>query len=298
MKPWERKLFDWGLLGYLVRDVIGAGQEESFGIRQNHTMYLSDWHRLVTSHFSEWEYDVFVPERGWGERVMKRLAVALDPHHSDWRAARLLGGTLAGFCRKRGAGASACPERFEALLRCPDCAGTLERDATDTLCCGCGYEAPNEGGVYNLLRSADRAELYPGDRDDIIDFSLPSHEAKLRDGWYELEGVFGNKYRWIGPQASACLRPVRPGAQCLRVRGHAHEKSFTLGRPVTVEVSVNGAKLIQQTLDRSGLFILEAPVPSAPEYRIDIAASPTFDCPPDDRIFSVNISMIRLVPAE
>jgi len=42
MKPWERKLYDWGLLGYLVRDVIGAHQEESFGIRQNHTMGLSD----------------------------------------------------------------------------------------------------------------------------------------------------------------------------------------------------------------------------------------------------------------
>jgi len=41
MKPWERKLFDWGLLGYLARDVIGAEQEESFGIRQNHQMYLA-----------------------------------------------------------------------------------------------------------------------------------------------------------------------------------------------------------------------------------------------------------------
>jgi hypothetical protein len=29
MKPWERKLFDWGLLGYLARDVIGAEQEEA-----------------------------------------------------------------------------------------------------------------------------------------------------------------------------------------------------------------------------------------------------------------------------
>src|SRR5262249_29814839 len=34
MRPWERKLYDWGLLGYLARDVIGADQEESFGIRQ------------------------------------------------------------------------------------------------------------------------------------------------------------------------------------------------------------------------------------------------------------------------
>src|SRR5438876_4895147 len=38
MKPWERKAYQWGLLGYLVRDVIGAEQEESFGIRQNHSM--------------------------------------------------------------------------------------------------------------------------------------------------------------------------------------------------------------------------------------------------------------------
>ena len=44
MKPWERKLSDWGLLGYLVRDVIGAHQEESFGIRQNHSMNLPHWH--------------------------------------------------------------------------------------------------------------------------------------------------------------------------------------------------------------------------------------------------------------
>jgi ubiquinone/menaquinone biosynthesis C-methylase UbiE len=34
MKPWERRLHDWGLLGYLVRDVSGANQEESFGVRQ------------------------------------------------------------------------------------------------------------------------------------------------------------------------------------------------------------------------------------------------------------------------
>ena len=42
MKPWERRLYDWGLLGYLVKDVIGADQEESFGIRQNHTMGLKN----------------------------------------------------------------------------------------------------------------------------------------------------------------------------------------------------------------------------------------------------------------
>ena len=57
MKPWERKLFDWGLLGYLVRDVIGAEQEESFGIRQNHRMYLNDWDALIGRHFVAREFD-------------------------------------------------------------------------------------------------------------------------------------------------------------------------------------------------------------------------------------------------
>src|SRR4051794_1877961 len=72
MKPWEKKLYDWGLLGYLAKDVIGAQQEESFGIRQNHSMYLSDWHRIIRRHFVDHEYELFVPERGWGERVVKR----------------------------------------------------------------------------------------------------------------------------------------------------------------------------------------------------------------------------------
>src|ERR1019366_2549993 len=88
----------------------------------------------------------------------------------------------------------------------------------DTLSCACGYRAPNESGVYNLLPAALRAELYPGDRADVIDFSLPSHTARLGDGWYELEGDYGNKYRWIGspgargaPRASAAPTPRRSG---------------------------------------------------------------------------------------
>ena len=60
-----------------------------------------------------------------------------------------------------------------------------------------------EGQVYNLLPSAERKELYPGDREDIIDFSLPGHERYLLEGWYDLEGMYGNKYRWIGGRATA-----------------------------------------------------------------------------------------------
>lgn len=301
LKPWERKLYDWGLLGYLVRDVIGAYQEESFGIRQNHSMGLKHWHALVSKHFVAHEYEIFVPERGWGERVVKRAAVRLDRYRSEWGAARLLGGTLAAVCRKAGPAepASCDLAHFERYLRCPDCSAPLERDSAETLTCRrCGYLAANSAGVYNLLPSAEREELYPGERGDILDFSLPGHAKGLVEGFYDLEGVFGNKYRWIGERAQARLVRVKPGAQRLRIRGHAHEKGFEQGRAATVEVVVNGQRTGAWTLPRSGLFVLEADVPDATEYDIVIQASPVWQAPPDDRDFTVNLSMIRLVPRE
>ena len=301
MKPWERKLSDWGLLGYLVRDVIGAHQEESFGIRQNHTMGLKEWHSLISRHFVAKEYEIFVPERGWGEQVAKRAAVRLDAHRSVWRAAHLLGGTLAAVCRKEGEPprASARIDRFEEFLRCPDCHAGLSRDSLNTLVCGsCGYSAPEEGGVYNLLRTAERKELYPGDREDVIDFSQASHERHLLDGWYDIEGAYGNKYRWIGRSASVWLKRVNSGPQQIRIRGHAHDLSLSTGEPLRIEVSANGKRVGQFTLDRPGLFVIEADLPDAPEYRLKIDASATWKVPTDDRTFSVNLSMIRLVPRE
>jgi ubiquinone/menaquinone biosynthesis C-methylase UbiE len=293
MKPWERRLYDWGLLGYLVRDVIGAHQEESFGIRQNHTMGLREWHALVEKYFAGHEYDAFVPERGWGERVVKRLAIKLDPHGSEWQAARWLGGTLAAVCRKAGEAPPAKPfAAFETLLRCPDCRGSLARDSSGTLrCAPCGYEAANENDVYNLLPSPERRELYPGNRADIIDFSLPGHEEHLLGAWYEIEGVHGNKYRWIAERAVAKLSRVKAGPQRLRIRGHASPQ----GIPGEVRVVVNGARAGTWKLDRPGLFVLEADVPDAQEYTVEILASPVFTAPDDDRRFSVNLSMIRLV---
>ena len=294
MKPWERKLSDWGLLGYVVRDVIGAHQEESFGIRQNHTMDLKMWHTLVQKYFVAHEYEVFVPERGWGERVVKRAAISLDPHHSEWRAARLLGGTLAAVCRKAGKPIETPkPGNFEDLLRCPDCHSTLVRDEHESLhCIRCAYLAQNEGQVYNLLPTADRNELYPGDRPDIIDFSLPGHEKQLIDGFYDLEGVFGNKYRWIGAKARARVLHVKHSApQRLRIRGHASAP----GIPAEVRARVNGVLASTWKLDRPGLFVLETDLPQAAEYLIEIEASPTWTVPTDDRTFTVNLSMIRLI---
>jgi ubiquinone/menaquinone biosynthesis C-methylase UbiE len=290
MKPWERRLHDWGLLGYLVEDVIGAYQEESFGIRQNHTMVLAHWDALVTKYFAQHEYEVFVPERGWGERIVKAAAA------SELRAARWLGGTLAAVCKKSGASlAPRSLENVEAFLRCPDCHASLMRDASDTLLCSsCGYHAPFDDQVYNLLPAAERRELYPGQRDDIIDFSVPGHEKNLLGEWYELEGIHGNKYRWIGASASARLGRVKPGPQRLRIRGHASPPMI----PGEIRAIVNGSPAGSWKLDRPGVFILEADLPDAPEYTVEIQASPTWTDPNDDRTFTVNLSMIRLIDSE
>jgi hypothetical protein len=263
-------------------------------------MYLADWKRLVEKHFAEARYETLVPERGWGERVVKRLAVRLDPHRSLWHAARWLGGTLVGLARKAGT-APPLPDfdRFEDLLRCPDCGADLARDADDGLHCRtCSYTAANEGGVYNLLASAERAELYPGERADDINFCLPRHEEHLLDGWYELEGEFGNKFRWIGPRASAKLTRMSTGPQRLRIRGHAHQKAFENGKKVKVAVKANGQPLGENQLDRAGLFIFEADLPEAPEYLIEVLASPEWKAPPDDRVFTVSLSRLRLVPRD
>ncbi len=301
MKPWERKLADWGLLGFLVKDVIGAHQEESFGIKQNHRMYLSDWHRLLTKHFTEQRYQLFVPERGWAEKLVKKAAVRLDPYRSDWRAARLMGGTLAAISKKAGHAPALDFEagRFEKVLRCPDCGGGFTRGPLQALSCvSCGYEAPRQEGVYNLLPSHDKRELYPGDRGDIVDFSLPAHEQHLGHGWYEVEGVYGNKYRWIGARASAWLENVKGGEQRLRLRGFAPEAIFQANPKPVVEVFVNGLPHKAWTLDRNGLFALETNLSAAARYDLEIRVSPVWRPANDERDLSVNIGMIRLVPPE
>src|SRR5437868_1246218 len=138
-------------------------------------MALKEWHALVREWFVAHECEVVVAERGWGETIVKRGSF------SNWRAARLLGGTLAAVCKKAGApGRGRSVEKFETFLRCPNCHGSLERDGL-VLRCACGYEAREEDGVYNLLPSEERKELYPGDREDIVEFLQAGHE------WHRVE---------------------------------------------------------------------------------------------------------------
>jgi uncharacterized protein YbaR (Trm112 family) len=212
-----------------------------------------------------------------------------------------MGGILAAMCRKAGSSPATAynPAHFETLLRCPDCSGSLHRTETQALhCTSCGYAANLQEGVYNLLPSQDKRELYPGDRDDIIDFSLPSHEKHLGHGWYAVEGVYGNKYRWMGARASVWLQNVKGGEQRLRLRGFTPEAIFNSSPKPVVEVFANGLPLKAWTLDRNGLFALEANLPAADRYELEIRVSPVWRPQGDDRDISVNFGMIRLIPPE
>ena len=44
--------------------------------------------------------------------------------------------------------------------------------------------------------------------------------------------------------------------------------------------------------------MLEAPLPDAQEFTVEILGSPVWSVPTDDRTFSVNISMVRLIERE
>jgi hypothetical protein len=62
-----------------------------------------------------------------------------------------------------------------------------------------------------------------------------------------------------------------------------------------VELTANGRCVARQSIDRLGLFVIEGDLPEADAYTVEIAATPVWTIPADDRVFSVNISMIRLV---
>jgi len=302
MKPWERRLYQWGVLDYLVKDVVGARQEASFGIRQNHRTGLRRWKQMLGRHFAEQRCDVFVRDQGWANQAVRRMVARAGSGGGSERAAALLGGTLAACARKAGRLAQPVTfsaDEFESVLACPDCGHSLRRPARDRLACaGCGFAVGSEGGVYTLMPSAEKAELYPGSRPDTLDFSRPGHELGLVDGFYELEGENDNNFRWMGPRAAAILRKMRPGAPRLRIRGFAHELAFSEQRRVTLEIRANARRVGRWKLDRPGLFVLEKNLPEAPEYLVEILASPVWRAPGEDRLFTVNLSAIRLLPRE
>ncbi|WP_321473852.1 methyltransferase domain-containing protein [uncultured Paludibaculum sp.] len=293
MTPREKWLYDSGLLDFLASDVIGADQEESFGIRQNHAFGLRDWADLLNKYFETCRLITFPRERGWANQIAQTVIRWL-PGRPEERVADLLGATLAAFCRKAGTLPARLP--LNQALACPDCQKPLNYKTPDELVCdACGFAAQQQDDVFNLLSTALRAELYPGNRLDTLDFSKPGHEAGLLSGFYEVEGDFGSKYRWIGGRAVVRLVRMRPGAPLLRVQGFAPSVA-------KIELRVNGRPAGQWNLDRPGLFVVQSPLPEEDEYEVEILASPTFDEPHqpagEGRVLSLNLSLIKLLPQE
>lgn len=301
MKGWERKLWDWGLLGFFVKDVIGAGQEESFGIRQNHRNTLWDWDRLILRHFGEREFELTIPERGWLESAVRSVGRRWDRYHSDWVPARLLGGTLAAFCRKRGQQpdpGGPVIQWFERL-RCPDCRSSFRLRAETALVCGqCGYVAEATGKVYTLLPSVQRQELYPGDDPSVVDFSKPSHARNLETGWYELEGTGGNRFRWMADRATLRLEDPQASRPRLRIRGFVHEGMLRQPEQPRINVRVNGQVVYNRRLTRPGLTIVEADITPSPQHLVEVNASPLWRPTGEDRSLTWNVSLVRLVPKD
>ncbi len=280
----ERLLHRWGLLDYIAADVIGAWQEESFGIRQNHRYGLHEWLALIGKYFAESRVLTFPRVNGWANRAVAK-GLALLPNYTDARASRFLGGTIAALCSKPGnlpAGLS-----LEQALACPDCLAPLPWNASKLVCAACGFSAEAQGGVFNLLPSRLREELYPGLRPDNIDFSKPGHEEALLEGFHGLEGEFGNRYRWIGPRARLRLKPMRKGRAVLRLQGYSPNVA-------RIDLRCNGVSLGTRRLERAGLFVSEVLLPPAPDYEVEILASPSFQAPGDDRTLTVNLSLVRL----
>ena len=88
-------------------------------------------------------------------------------------------------------------------------------------------------------------------------------------------------------------RPGMASAQTDDYKWYAYS-SGNMTQEKSAEKGPDGSEVRRMVFERAGLFIFEADLPPAAEYKIEISASPVWQAPPDDRVFSVNIGMIRL----
>ena len=298
MKPWERKLYDWGLLGYLVRDVIGAEQEESFGIRQNHSMNAAPVARSHPEAFRRLPLRLFRACHRSGRAVYE--ASGGKTRSLSFGVARgAIAGRHAGRGLPQGRHAAERPRlaSCETVSQCPDCCRQPDRGDDGTFRCrACGFQAPDEGGVYNLIRSGVSARN--STRAAAPTSSTSACPTTKSNCWKD--GAPGRSVRQQVPlDRRTCRRPLDAGGARGR-HGCASGATPTRGssrranpcvwrRPPTASAWGAGRS------NAADLFMLEADLPDAEEYRIDLYASPSWTAPPDNRQFTVTISMVRLV---
>lgn len=290
MPGWQRRLHHAGLLDFLASDVIGAAQEEKVGIRQNHRMGMQDWQALFGKHFAETRFDANLREEGWFNGAIRDGARRWGGSRWRERAAGLLGGALSGFCRKAGTPGPGQERPLLSILACPDCGADLATSNSRMRCVSCGFSASERGQVFNCLPSALRDKLYREEAGEAMDCNSPGHESAIVSGFHELDGSGGNRFRWIGPEARIELRRSWAGPAVLGISGFVHPGNC----PVTLEVRVNGARILREQIRDAGAFHLERDVAEASRYRVEIDASPVWRPSGEDRDFTVVLNSVRI----
>ena len=127
-----------------------------------------------------------------GRAVDEETRVRIDPYHSTWRAARMLGGTLAAVCRKGGEAVIPCLlTPIRSRLHCGVRIVMGRFDATRAISSrvnSAGTRLRTKAAFITSCHRPKRRSSTPGDRDDVIDFSLPGHEKSCLTAGMDLKG--------------------------------------------------------------------------------------------------------------
>jgi SAM-dependent methyltransferase/uncharacterized protein YbaR (Trm112 family) len=136
--------------------------EVEHGVIENEELSLSEW-LTALSVFEQRDLDLV----SLGI-VRSKLGRRLGPNNI---LNYLLGGIIAGLCRKLLPSATNAPGELRDMLACPDCmarqnTGALDRPSLVEIgggyrCLGCGFTYPCRDGIIFLLRPGELQQLYP-----------------------------------------------------------------------------------------------------------------------------------------
>jgi SAM-dependent methyltransferase len=136
--------------------------EVEHGLIENEQLSLSEWLSAL-SIFEQREVDLVSLDR-LRSKLGRRLRLNNVLNY-------LLGGSIAGLCRKVHAPAKDSPVELRDTLTCPGCLGRKNADGRDEpslvevpngyRCSGCGFTYPCRDGIIFLLPPAELQQLYP-----------------------------------------------------------------------------------------------------------------------------------------
>lgn len=136
--------------------------EVEHGIVENDNISLTEWINALCI-FDHRDVDLLSLNR-FGSKLNRRLGISNIPN-------LLLGGTIAGLCRKQTKPTNNRPVDVNELLGCPDCSTSTKNGSFDRPplikisnafeCSQCGFNYPSRDGVIFLLPRTELQQLYP-----------------------------------------------------------------------------------------------------------------------------------------